>query len=73
MKNKVGQKVRKGDCIGRIGDVHENGGWKTAHVHFQLSLTEPETHDMPGAVAIKDRSKALFEYPDPRYILGPLY
>jgi len=24
---RVGQKVRKGGIIGRIGDVHENGGW----------------------------------------------
>lgn len=73
MKMKVGQRVKKGQVIGRIGDVHENGGWKTPHVHFQLSMIEPKTHDMPGAVSIKDRSKAIFDYPDPRHILGPLY
>lgn len=48
-------------------------GWKTPHVHFQLSMKEPKTHDLPGAVAMKDRSKALCEYPDPRWILGELY
>ena len=73
MKKKVGQKVKRGQVLGRLGDVHENGGWSEPHVHFQLSLIEPETHDMPGAVAVKDRSKALLQYPDPRYIVGPLH
>ncbi len=73
MKKKVGQKVKRGEAIGRLGDVNENGGWKTPHVHFQLSMIEPQTHDMPGAVALKDRKRALLNYPDPRYVLGPLY
>lgn len=73
MKNKVDQRIKKGQVIGRIGDVHENGGWKTPHVHFQLSMIEPETHDMPGAVSVKDRTKAILDYPDPRHILGSLY
>ena len=73
MKKRIGQRIKKGQVIGRIGDVHENGGWRMPHVHFQLSLIEPETHDMPGAVAVKDRSKALEDYPDPRHILGQLY
>lgn len=73
MKKRIGQRIKKGQVIGRIGDVHENGGWRMPHVHFQLSLIEPETHDMPGAVAVKDRSKALEDYPDPRHVLGPLY
>mmetsp|Transcript_2595 Transcript_2595/g.3461 ORF Transcript_2595/g.3461 Transcript_2595/m.3461 type:complete len:456 (-) Transcript_2595:294-1661(-) len=72
-KKKVGQKIKKGEMIGRIGDVHENGGWRMPHVHFQLSSIEPETHDMPGAVAMKDRSRALIDYPEPRFVLGPLY
>lgn len=73
MKKKVGQKVKRGEVIGRLGDVNENGGWKTPHVHFQLSMVEPQTHDMPGAVALEDRKRALLNYPDPRYVLGPLY
>ena len=69
----VGQFVRKGQVIAGMGAPFENGGWKIPHVHFQLSVQKPETHDLPGAVAPKDRSKALYEYPDPRYILGELY
>ena len=44
-----------------------------AHVHFQLSTEAPETHDMPGAVTLDDRPKALVRYPDPRWVLGMLY
>ena len=72
-KNTEGAVVRKGAVIGRVGDCHENGGWAAPHVHFQISLTPPETHDMPGASSIDDRPKALLQYPDPRLILGPLY
>ncbi|GIT41297.1 MAG: hypothetical protein Ct9H300mP10_03070 [Methanobacteriota archaeon] len=55
-----------------MGDKHENGGWEP-HLHFQLSLVEPETHDLPGVVAPEDREQALLDYPDPRLVLGPLY
>lgn len=68
-----GMKVRKGAVIGRVGDCHENGGWEAPHVHFQISLRPPETHDMPGASSMEDRPKALLQYPDPRLILGPLH
>lgn len=74
VKNKKrGQKVKRGQLLGRLGDVHENGGWSMPHVHFQLSAIEPETHDMPGAVKMVDRARALINYPDPRLVLGPLY
>ena len=59
--------------IGQIGDCAENGGWTGSHVHFQLSMDEPATHDMPGTVSRADRGKALLVYPDPRYVLGELY
>ena len=68
-----GDIVRKGDLLGHFGDIHENGGWYIPHVHFQLSMHPPATHDMPGVIAEEDRPRALLEYPDPRYILGPLY
>lgn len=70
---KVGDKVHRGQCVGNLGDVHDNGGWLIPHVHFQLALEPPATHDMPGAVTMADRAKALVLYPDPRYILGPLH
>jgi murein DD-endopeptidase MepM/ murein hydrolase activator NlpD len=69
----VGKHVRQGQLLGRMGDIHENGGWHMPHVHFQLSVHPPVTHDMPGAVSLQDRPRALLEYPDPRLILGPLY
>jgi len=72
-QTQVGKKIRKGTIIGRMGDCHENGGWELPHVHFQISLSPPETHDMPGASSLDDRNKALLQYPDPRLILGPIY
>jgi murein DD-endopeptidase MepM/ murein hydrolase activator NlpD len=68
----VGQPVSAGEVICWMGDKHENGGWEP-HLHFQLSLVEPETHDLPGVVAPEDREQALLDYPDPRLVLGPLY
>ena len=61
-----------GEVIAWFGAFEENGGWDP-HLHFQLSLIEPETHDMPGVVAPEDRDQALRDYPDPRLVLGPLY
>ena len=68
----VGQKVSAGEEIAWFGARQENGGWEP-HLHFQLSLVEPGTHDLPGVVAPEDREQALLDYPDPRLVLGPLY
>lgn len=68
-----GKHIKKGHVVGRVGDVHENGGWRGPHVHFQLSVFAPRTHDMPGASSMEDRHKALLHYPDPRFVLGPIY
>jgi murein DD-endopeptidase MepM/ murein hydrolase activator NlpD len=68
-----GNVVKKGQVIGRVGDCHENGGWIEPHVHFQLSMNAPETHDMPGASSVEDRPSALVDYPDPRYVLGAVH
>jgi len=73
VKNKfIGQKVSAGEVIAWFGALHENGGWDP-HLHFQLSLVEPETHDLPGVVASEDIAQALLDYPDPRLVLGPIY
>ena len=55
-----------------FGGEAENGGWPP-HVHFQLSLERPATHDMPGVVSADDHQKALETFPDPRWVLGDLY
>jgi murein DD-endopeptidase MepM/ murein hydrolase activator NlpD len=73
LNQKEGDVIRPGQRIGAIGSVYENGGWYIPHVHFQLSLLPPETHDMPGAVCVEDRSEALMQYVDPRYVLGSLH
>lgn len=71
-KKKIGQKISRGEVICWMGDKHENGGWES-HLHFQLSIIEPKTHDMPGVVDPANRKIALIKYPDPRLVLGPIY
>ena len=69
-----GDAIRKGQVLGRMGDIDENGGWIHTHLHFQLSTKPPDQpHDMPGASSVQDRVDALQQYPDPRYVLGPMY
>ena len=69
---RVGQVVERGERIGAFGASHENGGW-APHVHFQVSLIPPATHDMPGVVSAAQRDRARLEYPDPRLVAGMLY
>lgn len=69
---KIDQKISRGEVICWLGEKHENGGWEP-HLHFQISLIEPKTHDMPGVVDPNFRNNALMNYPDPRLILGPIY
>jgi len=69
-----GQKVRKGQVLGRMGNTADNGGWTGTHVHFQLAVHPPENdHDMPGVVTMADRKVALLEYVDPRYVVGEVF
>ena len=68
----VGDTFEAGEVLAWLGAEEENGGWNS-HLHFQLSLMEPTTHDLPGAVNSKDRPWALRAFPDPRLVLGPLY
>jgi peptidoglycan LD-endopeptidase LytH len=70
---RVGDPVRAGKVLGWMGHALESGGWTQPHVHVQFALHAPPTHDMPGAVCRSQRSAALQEYLDPRYIIGDLY
>lgn len=71
-RSPVGRRFGAGDVLGWLGEPYENGGWPT-HVHVQLAIERPATHDLPGAVRLADREDALRRYPDPRLVLGPLY
>ncbi|MFT4669563.1 MAG: 4-aminobutyrate aminotransferase-like enzyme/Ser/Thr protein kinase RdoA (MazF antagonist) [Ulvibacter sp.] len=45
---KVGDKIKKGDCIGHLGGPQENGAW-APHLHFQLMLSMLDfSLDFPG-------------------------
>jgi murein DD-endopeptidase MepM/ murein hydrolase activator NlpD len=68
----TGKAFSQGEVLGWVGERHENGGWNP-HLHFQLSWLRPERCDLPGAVSQLDREAALQVYPDPRWVLGPLY
>lgn len=68
----AGRRFEAGAVLGGLGERHENGGWPP-HLHFQLALQRPATHDLPGVVSRHDRAAALAQYPDPRLVLGPLY
>ena len=68
----IGQEVRGGQLLARIGNKSENGGWEP-HLHIQISLIEPKSFDLEGVVARENRQQALQQYPDPRLILGEIY
>lgn len=70
---RLGQHIHQGDRLGSIGGRRENGGWPDEHVHIQIALRRPDTHDMPGVVSMAQHEVALLEFPDPRLVLGPLY
>ena len=67
-----GRRFNAGDELGWLGGREENGGWPP-HVHFQLCLKRPDTHDLPGVVTRAEREEALRLYPDPRLVLGKLW
>jgi murein DD-endopeptidase MepM/ murein hydrolase activator NlpD len=72
VRSPVGRRFDAGDVLGWLGEPAENGGWPP-HVHLQLAVERPVTHDLPGAVRPADRADALRRFPDPRRVLGPLY
>ena len=71
VKKTPGSPIRQGEILGWIGDEQENGGWHP-HIHFQLSLVRPTTHDLPGVVSTSQHAQALLDYPDPRSMCSTL-
>ncbi|MDZ7657814.1 peptidoglycan DD-metalloendopeptidase family protein [Fodinibius sp.] len=68
----IGEEIKKGQKIATLGSQQVNGGW-APHLHFQLSVEDPQEADMPGVVAPENREETLQKYPDPRIVLGDLY
>ena len=67
---KVGSFVKKGEKIGEIGAISENGGW-SPHLHFQLMLTLLDYHnDFPGVCMEYEKDIWSSICPDPVHILN---
>src|SRR5580658_6987187 len=66
----VGQHLPRGQQFGRIGDVHENGGW-APHLHFQIIIDLLDHRsDFPGVARTSQRSVWTSLSPDPNLLLG---
>ncbi len=68
LKLKVGDRLKKGDQIGFIGNPTENGNWST-HLHFQimLSLLNYE-NDFPGVAYYAQKQVWKSICPDPNLL-----
>ena len=65
LKFKVGDLVKKGNCIGHVGHSDENGNW-SPHLHFQLMLSMLDYKlDFPGVCYPKQLSLWKDLCPDP--------
>ena len=69
-KLRVGQAIARGERIGRVGAVQENGGWPP-HLHFQVivDLLDRGT-DFPGVALAAERGVWTDLSPDPNLLLG---
>ncbi|MBT8399538.1 MAG: aminotransferase class III-fold pyridoxal phosphate-dependent enzyme, partial [Rhodothermia bacterium] len=66
----VGDQVGRGERIGAIGAIAENGGWPP-HLHFQvMSHMYGNEGDFPGVAALSRRAFWTNVCPDPNLILG---
>ncbi len=65
-----GMVIKKGQQIGKVGDMSENGGWPS-HLHFQvISDILDRKNSFPGVAAPSQRKVWLSICPDPNLILG---
>lgn len=64
----AGQSIKRGDCIGKIGNSHENGNW-VPHLHFQLMLsTLGYVNDFPGVAYPGEQEVWRSICPDPNLL-----
>lgn len=67
-KIRVGDKLKKGDFLGWIGDSHENGNW-VPHLHFQILLSLLDMgENFPGVGYQKHIKSWKSICPDPDFI-----
>lgn len=67
---KIGQPVAQGQEIGRIGDLHVNGGWPP-HLHFQIiGDLLGRSGEFPGVAPASQRAVWRSLCPDPNLIAG---
>ena len=65
-----GMEIKKGQQIGKVGDISENGGWPS-HLHFQVIADILDRKDsFPGVAAPSQRNVWLSICPDPNLLLG---
>jgi len=64
-----GREFKRGERIGRIGSIRENGGWPP-HLHFQI-VTDllGKSGDFPGVALPSQRNVWLSLSPDPNLVL----
>ena len=68
-KFKKGDKIKRGDNIGWIGDSNENGNW-VPHLHFQILLSLLNfKNDFPGVVYYSQKNTWKFLCPDPNLLI----
>jgi 4-aminobutyrate aminotransferase-like enzyme/Ser/Thr protein kinase RdoA (MazF antagonist) len=69
-KLRVGQAIARGERLGRVGAMQENGGWPP-HLHFQVTvdLLDRGT-DFPGVALAAERGVWTELSPDPNLLLG---
>jgi len=69
-EKEVGKRIKKGDCIGYLGNYPENGNW-APHLHFQLmhSLLGYKK-DFPGVAYPKQMKIWQGLCPDPNSLFG---
>ena len=66
---KIGQRVTRGEAIGKVGNLHENGNWPP-HLHFQVVLDLlGKQGDFPGVARAQQRELWKSISPDPWLLL----
>ncbi len=67
-KKQVGGTIKKGECIGKLGDYPENGNWPS-HLHFQIlhSLLDYK-EDFPGVASYNQIGVWKSLCPDPNLL-----